>query len=103
MRGEIQILPMKREDIPQVVTLYIEGFKGAPWHERWDIVSASKKLLDFQNTPACMGFVARDSQRQIAVAMAMGAFEVFEDRRFYFMRPCACIRIQATRHRCAGG
>lgn len=78
--------PFQKSDFEKAAVIFAASFAGEPWNEKWTAELAAKKLKDYYNTPRFMGLVVQEPKTRNLVAMAMGAFELFQDERFYFLK-----------------
>lgn len=78
---------MTRENLDQVVDLYVGAFNGAPWHDKWTVETAKKRLGQMIGCEDSLGLIAYEHNK--VVGMALGNKEYYYDAvHFHFKELC---------------
>lgn len=68
---------ISKEMIQDLSLLFIKAFNAPPWNDQWTVETASKRLLDFINTPGFYGLAEYEGESLIA--MILGRSEQYFD------------------------
>lgn len=64
-----------KEMLQELSMLFIKAFNAPPWNDQWTVETASKRLLDFINTPGFYGLA--EYEDKTLVGMILGRSEQY--------------------------
>ena len=67
-------------NIKEVTELFIECFNNPPWNDKWDYLTASRRLTDIANTPGYFGMSYYQEEKLVGIIM--GRSEQYYDEDF---------------------
>nr|WP_302600239.1 GNAT family N-acetyltransferase [uncultured Cellulosilyticum sp.] len=72
---------ISQEMLKDLSELFIEAFNAPPWKDKWRMETASKRLLDFINTPGFYGLAKYEDEK--VVGMILGRKEQYYDGIYF--------------------
>ncbi|APF24766.1 GNAT family N-acetyltransferase [Clostridium butyricum] len=80
-------------NIKEVTELFIECFNNPPWNDKWDYLTASRRLTDIVNTPGYFGMSYYQEEKLVGIIMGRSE-QYYDGEHFQILEFCISTDVQ---------
>lgn len=89
------IKEIKREDLKEMVNIYIDAFNNEPWNDKWTVETATERLTNMISDSGFYGI--KIIKENIMCGFILGHEEIFYDGKMFNIKEfCTSRKVQGT-------